>query len=71
MHMIDIDQKWFKDVDTLHGIKSWFSWTFGGAGVIYACQFWSLVERKKFVVAQDPWKEDVSEWEDEMPVEYF
>ena len=41
MKMLNIDQKWSKSMKTLKGIKSAFSWTFGGAGIIHSRHLWT------------------------------
>ena len=58
MKMINIDQKWYKRVKTLKGIKSAFSWTFDGAGVIYSRHLWTSQHQKKYEVSQEWWTDE-------------
>ena len=59
MKMLNIDQKWFKSVKTLKGIKSAFSWTFGGAGIIHSRHLWTSQHHKTYTVPQDCWTDEV------------
>ena len=59
MKMLNIDQKWFKSVKTLKGIKSAFSWTFGGAGIIHSWHLWTSQHHKTYTVPQDCWTDEV------------